>query len=41
LIFGEVIPISQWHGATQHMGHKSAKELLSLATFSHTIFYHF
>jgi hypothetical protein len=32
-IFNEVIPICQWRSVTQHVGRKSAKELLSLAPF--------
>jgi hypothetical protein len=42
LIFGEVIPISQWSITTRHVGHKSAKEFLSLAPlFFHVPFYRF
>jgi hypothetical protein len=38
-IFGEAILISQRRGATQRVGRKLANKLLSLASFSHTLFY--
>jgi hypothetical protein len=40
-IFGGVTPINQRRGTTQQVGCKSAKELLSLAFFSHILSYHF
>jgi hypothetical protein len=41
LIFSGVIPIGQRHDAIQHVGHKLAKELLYLTSFSNVLFYHF
>jgi hypothetical protein len=40
-VFDGVTPISQRRGATQSMGRKSAKELLSLAFLSHILSYRF
>jgi hypothetical protein len=40
-IFGGVTLVNQWRDTTQRMGRKSTKELLSLASFSHILFYHF
>jgi hypothetical protein len=41
MIFGGAIPIRQRCGATQRAGQKSSKEILSLASYYHTLFYHF
>jgi hypothetical protein len=39
LVSDGMIPRSQWCIATQHMGQKSGKELLFLASFPHVLFY--
>jgi hypothetical protein len=41
MIFGGAIPIRQRCGATQRAGQKSSKEILSLASYYRTLFYHF
>jgi hypothetical protein len=41
LIFGGVTPINQWRDTTQHVGHKTTRELLPLASFSHILSYRF